>query len=84
MTEQEWLECMDPTLLLDYLQGKASDRKLLLFASACCWRVQSFMRADSLKIAVFTSRNAEDAKRKARHLEQERSSDRSIRPDGSS
>lgn len=35
MTEQERLNCTDPSILLDFLNGKASDRKLRLFACAC-------------------------------------------------
>lgn len=36
MTEGEWNTCTDSRPMLKFLQGKASERKLRLFACACC------------------------------------------------
>ena len=34
MTEAEWVACTDPRKMLGFLQGKASERRLRLFACA--------------------------------------------------
>src|SRR6516162_6834621 len=36
MTESEWLKCQDLQKMLEYVHSRASDRKLRLFACACC------------------------------------------------
>ena len=39
MTEDHWLTCVRAQCLLNFLKGDGSDRKLRLFACACCRRV---------------------------------------------
>src|SRR4051794_14129301 len=36
MTEVEWWACTDPGVLLESVREQVSDRKLRLFACACC------------------------------------------------
>jgi hypothetical protein len=45
MTEAEWLACADPRPMVEFLRGKASDRKLRLFASDCCVRLDYALAA---------------------------------------
>jgi hypothetical protein len=61
VTEAEWLACADPTPMLVFLRSKASDRKLRLFAVACCRRVGQLLTDDRSQRALGTSERFADA-----------------------
>jgi hypothetical protein len=52
MTEEEWLAATDPAPMLDFLRGKASDRKLVLLASIACRRMLEWYPLPLLALAV--------------------------------
>jgi hypothetical protein len=52
MTEAEWLACPDPEPMLQFLRRKASDRKVRLFAVACCRRVWPSLEREEFRDAV--------------------------------
>jgi hypothetical protein len=72
MTEAEWMAFTDPTPMLDYLRDKASDRKLRLFAVACCLRIVHWLNDERSRRALevgeryadglVTDENLEDAR----------------------
>jgi hypothetical protein len=70
MTEQEWLACDDPKPMLEFLQGKASERKLRLFACACCRRIWRSLPNATCREAVELSERFGDGLADAEALRQ--------------
>lgn len=60
MTEAEWLSSTEPTPMLGFLRGVASDRKLRLFACACCRHVWHLLGNDGCRRAVELSERFAD------------------------
>jgi hypothetical protein len=52
MTEDEWRQCADPERMLDFLDGRANDRRLRLFACACCRSIWDLIDTDLHRRAV--------------------------------
>jgi hypothetical protein len=52
MTEREWLDCSEPQRMMEFLAGKASDRKLRLLGVAFCRRIWRLMPDDRSREAV--------------------------------
>ena len=52
MTEADWMACTNPQPMLEFLRRKASDRKVRLFAVACCRRVWSSLPNEEFRDAV--------------------------------
>jgi hypothetical protein len=46
MTEAKWLACKDPLKMLQGLPGQSSERRLRLFAAACCRGVWTSLRSE--------------------------------------
>lgn len=52
MTEQEWTDCTEPGPMLEFLRGRVTDRKLRLFAVACCLRIWHLLSDERSRRAV--------------------------------
>src|SRR4051794_26690671 len=55
MTEPDWLTTEDVATMLAFLNGKVSERKLRLFAVACCWAVADRLPDEPYLRAVETA-----------------------------
>jgi hypothetical protein len=69
MTEADWLASNDPTPMLDYLRGRATDRKLRLIVCGCCCRIWSLLKDVRSRQGVEVSERFADglAKREELH-----------------
>jgi hypothetical protein len=70
MTESEWLEGTGPTPMLELLRGKATQRKLRLFAVACCRRIWDYMLDGRSREAVEVSERYADGLAHRENLDQ--------------
>src|SRR5262245_31099292 len=52
MTEDQWLACTEPHLMLESLRGKVSERRLRLLAVGCCRSIWSLITNDQNRHAV--------------------------------
>lgn len=60
MTEVRWSKCNDPTSLIAFVIGAATDRQLRLFACACCRRIWNRLTIDIGHRAVIAAESHAD------------------------
>jgi hypothetical protein len=66
--EDEWLASGEPEKMLEFLGDRASERRLRLFAAACCRRVWDTLTADAGRRAVEVAEGFADGAAGARAL----------------
>jgi hypothetical protein len=70
MDEATWLACDDPRPMLEFLRGKASDRKLRLFACACCRRTWQLLEDARSRGAIEVSERFADGLASEREVQE--------------
>jgi hypothetical protein len=68
MTEREWLQATNPDVMIKFLRGKPSERKLKLFAVACCRQFWHLLTDERSRRAVEVAERYADGKATAEEL----------------
>jgi hypothetical protein len=68
MNETEWLNASDPEAMLAFLGGDVSQRKLRLFACACCRRIWDLLADERSRNAVDVAQRFADGQLSGRQL----------------
>jgi hypothetical protein len=66
--EAEWLTSVDPQVMLEHVMPWASERKLRLWACACCRRIWRLMKTERARRAVETSERYADGEARMKEL----------------
>jgi hypothetical protein len=59
MTEEEWLACKKPMLMLRFLRHRGSERKLRLFGCACCREIWDYIPPEAREFVENSERYAD-------------------------
>jgi hypothetical protein len=69
MTEAEWMACAEPLPMLEFLRGKANDRKQRLFAASCVRAVWPLLTDERSRMAVEIAERFADGSASQEELE---------------
>ena len=69
MTESEWLQCSTPEPLLEFSRPRLNERKLRLFACACCRHIMHLLTDDGSRAAVDVAERFADGNASRQELE---------------